>query len=222
MSASLPVSAQRAPGSIREIVQVARRIVATVVGIGLIAIAPAAWAADGQVAVSAGCSFSSQAAAQQRFVDLGGAPGHDPGRFDADGDGVACEGLPGPYEGFATIGYNVKRGFFYGTAAMPADGSGGGFACLSGNRHFPEGPRQLKIYRARPGSDRAVSRTLGAEARPSSGRLLWKLEAPLAVHGRYYAAFEEEERLSPYKPTECPGFSSLETRLPAPKPKNLS
>jgi hypothetical protein len=149
---------------------------------------------------------------------MDGSPSRDATGLDADGDGVACEGLPGPYEGFATIGYNAKAHFFYGTASMPPLGSGGGFACLSGNRHFPEGPRRLKIYRARPGSDLAVSRALGAEAKPSSGRLLWKLEAPLAVHGRYYAAFEEEVRLSPYKPTECPGFSSLETRLPRPKP----
>jgi hypothetical protein len=222
MSASLLVSAQPALGSIGAIVQAARHITATtviVIEIGLIALAPAAWAVGGQAAaVSAGCVFSSQAAAQQRFVDLGGAPGHDPGRFDADSDGVACEGLPGPYQGFATIGYNLRQGFFYGTASMPADGSGGGFACLSGNRHFPEGPRLLKIYRARLGPDLAVSRSLGAESRPSSGRLLWKLEASLAVPGRYYAAFEEEVRLSPYKPTECPGFSSPETRLPRPKP----
>jgi hypothetical protein len=219
MSASLPVSAQPLLGSIEAIVQAARHIAATVVGIGLIALAPADWAAGSRAAMgSVSCAFSSQATAQKRFVGLGGTPGHDPGHFDADGDGVACEGLPGPYEGFATIGYNLKRGFFYGTASMPADGSGGGFACLAGNRHFPEGPRLLKIYRARPGSDLAVSRSLGAESRPSSGRLLWKLEAPLATPGRYYAAFEEEVRLSPYKPTECPGFSSTETRLPRPKP----
>lgn len=148
---------------------------------------------------------------------MNGSPSRDAAGLDADGDGVACEGLPGPYEGFATIGYNAKAHFFYGTASMPPLGSGGGFACLSGNRHFPEGPRRLKIYRARPGADLAVSRALGAEARPSSGRLLWKLEAPLAVPGRYYVAFEEEVRLSPYKPTECPGFSSPETRLPRPK-----
>jgi hypothetical protein len=204
-------------GSIGANVQATRHIAATVVGIGSIAIFPAAGTAGGQAAASAGCAFSSQAEAQRRFVDLGGSPGHDPGRLDGNGDGVACEGLPGPYRGFATIGYNLRRGFFYGAASMPVDRSGGGFACLSGNRHFPEGPRQLRIYRARPGSDLAVSRTLGAEARSSSGRLLWKLEAPLGPPGRYYAAFEEEVRLSPYKPTECPGFSSPETRLPRPK-----
>lgn len=193
------------------------RITAAVAAIGLIAIALAGLAVGGQAAMSAGCAFPSQAAAQQRFADLGGAPGRDPGHFDPDGDGVACEGLSGPYEGFATLGYNLKRGFFYGTATMPIDSSGGGFACLLGNRHFPEGPRQLKIYRVRPGSDLPVSRTLGAEARPSSGRLLWKLEASLGTPGRYYAAFEEKERLSPYKPTECPGFSSPATQLPRPK-----
>lgn len=210
------MSAQPLLGSIGPVVRLAQRISAVLIGLGLIVAAPAVGAAGSRS--STGCAFSSQAEAQERFAALAGSPGHDPGRFDADGDGVACEGLPGPYKGFATIGYNLERGFFYGTASMPGDGSDGGFACLSGNRHFPEGPRLVRIFKVRPGADLAVSRAIGAESKPSSGRLLWKLEAPLPASGRYYATFEEEVRTSPYRPTECPGFSSPGTRLPRPKP----
>jgi hypothetical protein len=176
-------------------------------------------AGAGAAGPSPACArLSNQAAAQERFVKLGGAPGRDPGGFDADDDGVACEGLVGPYEGFATIAYNVRRGFFYGTAAMPVDDSDGAFACLAGNRHFAEGPRLLRIHRITSRGDRVISRTLGAEARPASGRLVWKLDRKVVPPGRYYAAFEEEVRLSPYKPSECPGFRSAETRLPRLRP----
>jgi len=181
------------------------------------ALALAALAGAGTAKTRDCASFESQAAAQELFVRLGGHPRHDAGGLDPDSDGVACEERPVPYEGFATIGYNRAKGFFYGTATMPSRGSGAGFACLAGNSHFAEGPRLLKVYRVRPGPDLAISRTLGAEARPSSGRLLWKLEAPLGVPGRYYAIFEAEVRLSPYKPSECPGFSSSPTRLPRPR-----
>jgi hypothetical protein len=142
---------------------------------------------------------------------VGGSPARNADGLDGDRDGVACEGLPGPHEGYATIGYNLKRAFFYGTASMPA--GDGGFACLSGNRHFAEGPRLLKVYKAVPGPDRAVSGEIGAEARPGSGRLVWKLDRDL-VAGHYYAAFGEKIRSSPYRPSECPGFSSRATALP--------
>jgi hypothetical protein len=220
MPAGAAVSSQWIAGSIAGVMGIHNSGPRTL-ALGAVAVAMALglWAASTDAAAPAGCaSFSSQAVAQERFASLNGNPSRDVAALDADGDGVACEGLPGPYEGFATIGYNLKRGFFYGTASMPVDGAGSGFACMSGNRHFPDGPRQLKIYRARPGPDLAVSRVLAAEARQSSGRLLWKLEAPLGHPARYYAVFEEEVRLSPYRPTECPGFSSSETRLPRPKP----
>jgi hypothetical protein len=178
---------------------------------GLAAWAPAA-VGD---APAAGCrSFASQADAQQRFLLLGGAPSRDAAGLDGDRDGVACEGLPGPYAGFATIGYNRARGFLYGTATMPSTGEG--FACLTGNRHYPDGPRLLKVYRAVAGPDRAVSRDLGTEARPGSGRLLWKLDRDPLTPGRYYAVFEERLRPSPYRPTECPEFRSRQAHLPRP------
>ncbi len=166
-----------------------------------------------------GCpSFKSQAAAQEHFAGLGGRPDRDVGGLDSDGDGVACEALPGPHEGFATIGYNRAKHFFYGVATMPAiESAAGGFACLQGNRHYPDGPRQLKIYREAPGPDRAVSRDIGTEANAESGRLLWKLDREQVPPGRYYAAFEEEVRSSPYAPSECPGFRSPSTFLPRPR-----
>jgi hypothetical protein len=163
---------------------------------------------------SHGCSaFESQAAAQVHFARLGGRPSHNVERLDGDGDGVACEGSPGPYAGYATIGYSRAKGFFFGTASMPSPESGEGFACMLGNQHFPDGPRQLTVYRVRPGADRAISPALGTEARQDDGRLLWKFEKDL-VPGRYYAAFDARQRESPYEPPECPGFRSRETQLP--------
>jgi hypothetical protein len=149
---------------------------------------------------------------------MGGSPSRNVRGLDGDSDGVACEGLPGPYAGFATIGYHRARAFFYGAASMPATESG--FACLLGNRHYPEGPRQLRIYRVRPGADLAVSPVLGAEARPGSGRLLWKLEKDL-VPGHYYAAFEGRQAEAPYKPPECPEFRSRAVYLPRPRASGL-
>ncbi len=162
-----------------------------------------------------GCpSFSSQAGAQERFVLSGGNPSRNARGLDDDGDGVACEGLPGPYAGFATIGYHRERKFFYGTASMPPTSAGDGFACLVGNRHYPEGPRLLKIYKAVPGPDKAVSRDVGAEAKPDSGRLLWKLDRESVVGGRYYVVFGAQIRPSPYEPSNCPEFRSSEVYLP--------
>ncbi|HEY5815108.1 MAG TPA: hypothetical protein VIS95_02080 [Solirubrobacterales bacterium] len=180
--------------------------------------ATAIWAsAAGGVTAGPGCpSFADQADAQERFFALGGSPARNAGGWDDDRDGVACEGLPGPYAGYATIGYHRERKFLYGTATMPTEADGEGFACLLGNRQFADGARRLTVYRALPGPDKAISRPLKAEPRPGSGRLLWKLERDLAVAGRYYAIFEAQIHLSPYKPSNCPEFGSRETLLPRP------
>jgi hypothetical protein len=174
--------------------------------------------AAGDGAVVRKCpSFESQASAQAYLAELGGGPGKLVGNLDDDRDGVACEGLPGPYQGFATIAYNAKRKFLYGVATMPSIGAGrSGFACLEGNRFDPEGPRRLNVYAERPGEDTALldSYGQGAEARPASGRLLWKVDKARLAPGRYYVAFEERIRLSPYGRNECPGFRSRAVTLP--------
>lgn len=72
-----------------------RRTVAIPVVAGLLAtaalVAPPAHAADKDCG-----DFASQKAAQIFFLD-NGAPGSDPHRLDADGDGVVCESNPAPY-----------------------------------------------------------------------------------------------------------------------------
>jgi hypothetical protein len=177
----------------------------------------AALGPSGGAAAVRGCpSFASQAEAQQYFVEADGAPSRSVGGLDPDHDGVACEGLPGPYEGYATIGYNLSKRFFYGTAAMPSEASGGeGFACLYGNRHFPDAARRLNVYRVRPGHDEPLfgSDGVGAAVEEGDGRLLWKADRVLHGPGRYYAAFEERIPLAPYGANECPGFSSYPTLL---------
>lgn len=173
--------------------------------------------AAGGVAKTPGCaSVPSQAEAQERFFLLGGSPAQNAGGLDEDRDGVACEGRPGPYAGYATIGYNRKSKFLYGTATMPIEADGDGFACLLGNRQFADGARRLTVYRAVAGPDRAISRPLKAEPRPDSGRLLWKLDRELRVEARYYVVFEAQIHLSPYKPSNCPEFRSREVYLPRP------
>jgi hypothetical protein len=179
-----------------------------------VAFACGALAASGSAKAPGCSSFKSQAAAQELFVQMGGGPARDVGNLDPDGDGVACEDRPGPNEGFATIGYNRAKRFFYGVATMPATESEDGFACLQGNRHYPDGPRLLKIYRVLRGGDRLISPDVGAEARPDSGRLLWKFDRKAVPPGRYYASFEEKIRPSPYAPSECPGFRSRASYLP--------
>ncbi len=174
--------------------------------------------AAGAAGKTSGCaSFPSQADAQERFFLLGGSPSRNAVGLDGDRDGVACEGLPGPYSGYATIGYNRERKFLFGTASMPVEADGEGFACLLGNRQFADGARRLVLYRETPGPDVAVSRTLKAEPRPGSGRLLWKLERELAVAGRYYAVFEAQIHLGPYVPSNCPEFRSRAVYLPRPQ-----
>lgn len=178
----------------------------------------AAGLAASATAATPGCaSFRSQAEAQGYFAELGGGPHQRVGDLDDDRDGVACEERPAPYQGFATLGYNLKRQFFYGTVSMPpatAALAGEKFACLYGNRHFAEGPRLLRIYRVQPGPDQAVTETIGAEAKPGSSRLIWKADKKVVVRGHYYAAFEERVPISPYGPNECPGFRSAEVGLP--------
>jgi Excalibur calcium-binding domain len=163
-------------------------------------------------------SFASQAAAQAYFVGLGGDPRTAIDHLDADRDGVACEGLPGPYKGFAGFGYNKRRNFFYGNAWMPAaEFEGERFACLHGNEHFPEGPRRLNVYRVAPGPDKPLHKRkfgVGAEANTRTGRLTWKIDAK-HVRGRYYVAFEERIPLHPYGRNQCPGFHSRMIELPA-------
>jgi hypothetical protein len=164
----------------------------------------------------AGCpSFRSQASAQDYFAGLGGTPGKRVGGLDDDRDGVACEGRPGPYKGFATIGYSA-RGFLFGAASMPPDALLGGYACLEGNRHFADGPRLLTVYRVERGADREIASEVGAQATPGSGRLLWKVKRSSLAPGAYYAEFEARIPLTPYGGNECPGFRSRPTALPPP------
>ncbi len=170
--------------------------------------------ADPGLAAAPGCdSFRSQAEAQERFGELGGGPRNPIPKLDPDRDGVACEGLPGPYKGYATVAYNPKRGFFYGTATMPPEDGGSGFACLEGNRHFDDGPRLVTLFKVRPGADLVIEHEVGTAIKPSSGRVLWKVEKPITP-GSYYVVFEERQHLTPYGPNQCPGFRSAEFRLP--------
>lgn len=166
-------------------------------------------------ATPACASFRSQAAAQAHLVALGGRPGKPVGKLDADRDGVACEGLAGPYKGYAMIGYSIKKDFFFGAVSMPPDAGAGGFACLQGNRHFPDGPRQLTIYRVQPGGDRKVVSDVAAEAQSDSGRLVWKAQRGAVASGLYYAEFEPRIPLTPYGGNDCPGFRSRPTMLPS-------
>jgi hypothetical protein len=124
----------------------------------------------------------------------------------------------GPRAEYTTFGYNRAHGFFYGTAKMPpkTDGSGG-FACLAGNRHFPDGPRLLRIYRLLPGPDRAISPDIAARATPENGRLEWKFERKRVPTGRYYVVFEEKIPTAPNAPSECPSFRSPAALLPRPQ-----
>lgn len=174
-------------------------------------------ASEGAVAAATpGCSsFRSQADAQERFGELGGSPGNPIPKLDTDRDGVACEGSPGPYKGYATVAYNSKRGFFYGTATLPPEAGGSGFACLEGNRHFDDGARLLTLFKVRPGPDLVIRHEVGTATKPSSGRVLWKVEKAITP-GNYYVVFEERQQLTPYGPNQCPGFRSAEVRLPQP------
>jgi len=173
--------------------------------------------ASGEAAVPGCGSFAAQADAQDAFLEAGGKPGRNAGRMDPDRDGVACEELPGPFKGYATIGFHRGKQFFYGVVTMPIP-AGGAAPCLLGDRLGPEAPRRLKVFRVGPqGGTPLISRSARAQALPEQGRLVWKIERPSPVQGRYYAELEERIRLSPYGRNQCPGFSSRPTLLPRPR-----
>ncbi len=178
-----------------------------------------ALAASGNAAVPGCAGYRSQGEAQDAFVGAGGGPGRNLGNLDPDRDGVACEALPAPYKGYATIGYNRKRQFFYGTATMPqATTSEGPYPCMFGDRIGDDAPRKVNVFRVTAGGDRALlGPSAGRTAQGPDGRLLWKADKPLPGPGRYYASFEERIRTDPYGPTDCPGFSSRPTLLPRPQ-----
>jgi hypothetical protein len=161
-------------------------------------------------------SFHSQAEAQDYFIEQGGTIEEEVGRLDPDHDGVACEGLAGPYAGYATLGYNKKRDFFYGVAALPPSASGGEYPCLIGNRHFPDAPRRLNIYKVNADGEKAIFNQfgLGTEAQPETGHLIWRADRKVVIPGRYYVEFEERARSSAYSGTECPAFRSPIVKLP--------
>lgn len=163
--------------------------------------------------------FSAQADAQAAFAELGGSPARPLGNLDGDRDGIACEGLPGPYAGYATLGYNRRGGFLFGVVSMPVAPSGEErYPCLRGNPKGPNGPRRLNVYRVGPDGDRAIlDRVVGAEARPESGHLLWKAPRAAIAPGRYYVGFAESIPLTPYGRSKCPAFRSAATTLPRPR-----
>ncbi len=174
-------------------------------------------AAPGSATRHRGCgSFQHQADAQAYLLEIGASPEHPVHRLDPDRDGVACEGLPGPYAGFATLGYNRRRDFFYGTVTMPRTDGSGPFPCLTGNTHFLEGPRLFNVYRVHGKRSRRLFQGygLGAEARSASGRLVWRADRKHVPPGHYYVEFEERVRSSPYGESECPAFGSAMVELP--------
>ncbi len=165
-----------------------------------------------------GCgAFEHQAEAQAYFLEVGGRINKSIRRLDPDGDGVACEGLSGPYAGYATLHYNREHRFFYGTATMPQGPVGTEpFACLAGNGHFPEGPRRFNIYRVGGKHDHPLfqRRGLAAETRRASGLLVFRADRKHVPGGRYYVEFEERVGTTPFGENECPAFSSRAVRLP--------
>jgi hypothetical protein len=162
-------------------------------------------------------AFEAQGDAEAYFLEHGGSPKRNVAGMDGDGDGVACEALGAPYVGYATIGYNRRKHFLYGTATLPPGASPAPAEppCLAGDRKGPEGPRRVRVYRVTPGGDQRVfGRPIAAEAKPASERLLWKQDLAEVEPGVYYAEFLEPIRLTPYGRSECPSFSSAPTRLP--------
>lgn len=180
---------------------------------GLVAAGPAG------AAKVPGCgAYASQAQAQDAFIAAGGSPRRDVARMDGDRDGVACERLPGPYKGYATIGYNRKRQFLYGIVRMP-QAPGGQAPCLYGDRIDPDSARKYNVFRVGSRGDRALLREYGrgTAANPESGQLLWRVDRPTLPSGRYYVVLEERIRTGPNARVECPGFSSRPTVLPRPR-----
>lgn len=175
-----------------------------------------AFAGNGAAAMPKCPSFASQAEAQGAFLELGGKPGNDVGGLDGNGNGVACETLPGPYAGYATIAFNKRKGFLYGVVTLPL--AEGGYQCLLGNRYDPETPRRLNVYRELPGPDKAIlGDGVGTAADPRTGKLAWKAVKANLPSGRYYASVEARIATSPYGRNQCPGFDSRPALLPAPK-----
>jgi hypothetical protein len=192
-------------------------VTALVPCLGILWAALAVGSATGEPAAARACgSFDSQAAAQAYSLGAGGSPGHAVGDLDPDHDGVACEALPRPYAGYATIAYNRKRGFLFGVATMPAR-AGGGYACLTGNAGESGGIRRVHVYRGAPGSGQPLpgDDVAAAEAKPRSGHLLWKLDRAALPPGTYYASFEGRYWPHPAGSSECPAFSSRPTELPS-------
>ncbi len=181
----------------------------------LVLLAPGGSAAAGK---ARGCgAFDHQADAQAYYLEIGGSPARPDHRLDPDRDGVACEGLPAPYAGYATIGYNRKRGFLYGSVTMPHAGGEEPYPCLTGNVHGPEGPRLYNVYRVGGRHDHPIfpGAERGAAALPTSGRLIWRADRRALPRGRYYVGFEERIRMTPYGRNECPAFSSAPVALPS-------
>lgn len=179
-----------------------------------------AFGAAGSGAAVPGCgAFKAQGDAQDAFLEAGGRPGRNAGRMDPDRDGVACEHLPAPYKGYATIGYHRKRQFLYGVVTMPVPPGGGEAACLYGNTHYPDSARLFNVYKVRSGGDKPLlgPYKAGAQADPATGKLVWKVERPNLIAARYYVSFEEKVRTSPYGRNACPGFGSRPTLLPRPR-----
>jgi hypothetical protein len=194
---------------------------ALLLGSGSLAAAVTPPAAAGPEALRGCHTFAAQGDAEEYFLEHGGTPERNVAKMDGDHDGVACEGLGAPYVGYATIGYNRRKHFLYGTATMPPGASPAPAEppCLVGDRKGTEGPRRLRVYRVTPGGDKRVfGKPIGAEAKSASDRLLWKQDLARIEPGVYYAEFLEPIRLTPYGRSECPPFSSAPTRLPASRP----
>lgn len=185
---------------------------------GLFAVLALLAGSAGSGAAQRGCgSFDRQADAQTYFIEAGGNARHGVGGgLDTDHDGVACEGLGGPYAGYATLGYNTKRGYFYGIASLPTRPNGKGYACLSGNSHFLHAPRRVRVFKVTADGAKRVSEPRGTavRARHDIGHLAWRADRTSIVPGRYYAEFEGRQRTSPYRGSECPAFRSSVVRLP--------
>jgi hypothetical protein len=176
--------------------------------------------AGGSTAAVPGCgAFAAQADAQDAFLEAGGDPGRNVGGMDPDRDGVACEDLPAPFKGYATIGYNRKRQFLYGIVTMPMPPAGGEAPCLYGNKNYPDSSRRLNVFKIRSDGDKPLlgRYKAGAQADPAAGKLVWKVERPNLIPARYYVSFDEKIRTSPYGRNPCPGFSSRPTLLPRPR-----
>jgi endonuclease YncB( thermonuclease family) len=86
----------------------------------VLAAAPTAAAVPASAADRDCADFSTQAAAQDYFLALGG-PGSDPDRLDGDGDGIACEDNPCPCSHSTTPTQPTVP-----TQPLPPDGDGDG------------------------------------------------------------------------------------------------